>query len=93
MVVTARVQSRHSKTPGPGQDICITRRNLRALLGEKADRLHPPLAGVRVEPCGRPAFVAANPETLKNANPEIDDRVQKGVRELLPQNARVKTVM
>jgi len=46
-----------------------------------------------VEPCGRPAFVAANPETLKNANPEIDDRVQKGVRELLPQNARVKTVM
>jgi len=51
------------------------------------------LREVRVEPCGRPAFVAANPETLKNANPEIHDRVQKGARELLPQNARVKTVM
>ena len=31
-------------------------------------------------------FVAVNAETLKNANPEMDDRVQKAVRELLPQN-------
>lgn len=41
---------------------------------------------------GRP-FVAANPETLRIANQEMDDRVQKAVRERLPQNARVKTVM
>jgi hypothetical protein len=40
-----------------------------------------------------PPFVAANPETLKKPIPETDERVQKAIRELIPTNARVKTVM